>query len=254
MPARILIVDDEPHIRTVMRLTLEASGHTAIEAATGEEALELIGGTPRIDVVLLDERMPGIDGLETLERLREHDTDAIVIMVTAFASVELAVEAMKIGAADFLRKPMSPDTLRAAVDNALAKTVTGWPTRPAPAGPAEFRYEVWSMNGFRIRHTADGASPTEHLFAVSRGRDGAPQAVTVEFAPTVVAAATGAAGRSVGEDRVFWRRQGGLALLEHLWTHAAAPATGRLVITGPSTDLLASARRDASGRADVVAP
>jgi len=236
----------------VMRLTLETSGHTVIEAATGEEALELMGGTKRIDVVLLDERMPGIDGLETLKRLRDHDTDVVVIMVTAFASVELAVDAMKIGAIDFLRKPMSPDTLRAAVGNALAKATSGWPTLPAPAGPAEFRYEVWSMNGFRVRHTAEGASPTEHVFAVSRGLDGPPQEVTVQFAQPVVEAATAAAGRSLGVDGTFWSRQGGLALVQHLWTHAEAPETGRLVVSAVSKDVLA-ATRDASGRAGTPA-
>lgn len=119
---RILIVDDEPHIRTVMRLTFEGHGYGVGEAGSGEEALDLFTGGQRWDAVLLDERMPGMDGLETLKHLREQDPKAVVIMVTAFASIELAVEAMKLGATDFMRKPMTPDTLRAAVDGALRKS------------------------------------------------------------------------------------------------------------------------------------
>ena len=161
MPLRILIVDDEPHIRKVMRLTLESHEHEVGEAGTGEEALEMIGAT-KWDIVLLDERMPGIDGLETLRRIRTRDSDAVVIMVTAFASIELAVDAMKLGAIDFVRKPMSPETLRAAVDNALAKAWGGWPARAStPAVAGEHRVDLWSMNGFRIRHVADGAAATD---------------------------------------------------------------------------------------------
>ena len=72
------------------------------------------------DAVLLDQKMPGIDGLQTLKRLKERRAGGCVIMVTAFASIELAVDAMKLGATDFLRKPMTPETLRAAVAAALA--------------------------------------------------------------------------------------------------------------------------------------
>ena len=170
MPVRLLIVDDEPHIRKVMRLALETSDYEVTEAATGEEALDLMTAPAKWDVVLLDERLPGIDGLETLKQLRAHDADAIVIMVTAFASIELAVEAMKLGATDFIRKPMSPDTLRGAVEAALAKARGEWrPEASTPADPAKERpFEVWVTNGFRLVHRADGASAAEQRFAVIR--------------------------------------------------------------------------------------
>lgn len=249
MPVRILIVDDEPHIRTVMRLTLEASGYEVSEASSGEEALELMGAAGTWAVVLLDERMPGIDGLETLRQLRVRDPDVAVVMVTAFASIELAVDAMKIGATDFLRKPMSPETLRIAVDAALAKASGGWPsTTSTPASSGEYRFEVWSMNGFRVRHAADGASATEHAFEVSRGRDGAARAVTVQFAPSVVDAGSAAAGRRLEDDREFWLRQGGLALTRYVWTHAEVPLDGRLAVAEVSRDVLKAAREDASSR------
>ncbi len=65
--------------------------------------------------MLLDQRLPGIDGLETLRRLRQRDPGVCVVMITAFASIELAVEAMKLGATDFLRKPVAPEALRGAL-------------------------------------------------------------------------------------------------------------------------------------------
>ncbi len=243
MPVRILVVDDEPHIRKVIRLTLESPEHEVGEAGSGEEALEMIGVT-KWDIVLLDERMPGIDGLETLRRLRARESDVVVIMVTAFASIELAVDAMKLGAIDFVRKPMSPETLRAAVDTALAKAWGGWPSRPSPpadAGP--HRLELWSMNGFRVRHVADGAAAGGNIFEVSRGRTGPAREVAVQVARTVLDAASAEAGRSLDGDRAFWSRVGGLAVLRHLWTHAETPPDDRLVIGDVSRDVLTAARQ-----------
>src|SRR5262245_23296630 len=117
---RVLIIDDEPHIRHMMRLTLEVSGYEVDEAGSGEEGIAKLGDGPAHDVIVLDQKMPGIDGLETLRRIKAMAADARVLMVTAFASVELAVDAMKLGATDFLRKPMTPEMLRGAVAAALA--------------------------------------------------------------------------------------------------------------------------------------
>ena len=75
--------------------------------------------------------MPGLDGLETLQRIKEHTPDACVLMVTAFASIELAVDAMRLGATDFLRKPMTPEMLRSAVAAAIASKVSRRPLRRA---------------------------------------------------------------------------------------------------------------------------
>ena len=81
------------------------------------------------DVVLLDQRLPGMEGTEVLRRLKVLLPAAPVIMMTAYASVELAVEAMKLGATDFVRKPMTPEILRNAIDGSL-----GQATRPASRG------------------------------------------------------------------------------------------------------------------------
>src|SRR6185369_16474098 len=124
MSKRILIIDDEENIRRVTRLTLEAAGYEVGEAANGQQGLDLYVDGSSWDVVLLDQRMPGMDGLEVLRRLNQRDTKAQVIMVTAYASIELAVDAMKIGATDFVRKPMTPEILRNAVAAVLAKSQT----------------------------------------------------------------------------------------------------------------------------------
>jgi len=258
---RVLIVDDEPHIRTVMRLTLEGHGYDVGEASSGEEALDLFTSGQPWDVVLLDERMSGMDGLETLEHLREHDPAAVVIMVTAFASIELAVDAMKLGATDFMRKPMTPDTLRAAVHGALLKTRGEQPPpelgAPTSTSAPESRppdatdraagttrpYEVWMFNGLRLRHAPSSDAATVQRFVVRRGDAEQGQAVVVEFTEEVAAAAAIEANRPLNDDSAFWIRQAALALGQYVWNHAEGPAGGRLLVTKMSHDLANAARQ-----------
>ena len=155
---RVLVVDDEEHLRRVMRLTLEAEGYEVAEAADGEEALRLFGDGSSLDATLLDQKMPGLDGLETLRRMKERRADACVIMVTAYATIELAVDAMKLGATDFVRKPMTPETLRHAVAAALSKRgtaaaagITPIGRAPAAVSPPLSPPEIWTTNGFFFR-------------------------------------------------------------------------------------------------------
>src|SRR6185436_19436547 len=126
---KLLIIDDEPHIRQMMRLTLEAAGYQVDEAADGQAGLDRYRDGGDYDAVVLDQKMPGLDGLETLQRLKERTPEACVLMVTAFASIELAVDAMRLGATDFLRKPMTPETLRGAVAAALDSKASRRPLR-----------------------------------------------------------------------------------------------------------------------------
>ncbi len=145
---KVLVVDDEAHVRRMMALTLEGAGYEVAEAASGEDAVVRYGDGSEWAAVVLDQKMSGIDGLETLRRIRERRPDARVLFVTAFASIELAVDAMRAGATDFLRKPMTPETLRGAVAAALDAR-----SRPAAASPAageKPRIETLTLNGFRI--------------------------------------------------------------------------------------------------------
>jgi two-component system response regulator HydG len=121
MGERVLIIDDEENIRQMIRLTLEAAGYEVGEAGDGIETFAILGGDPAWNVVLLDQRLPLMEGTEVLRRINVLAPSARVVMMTAFASVELAVEAMKLGATDFLRKPMTPEVLRNCIAAALKK-------------------------------------------------------------------------------------------------------------------------------------
>ena len=101
---RILIVDDEDEFASLLSERLSARGLRVETADTGPAAIEKVKGG-HFDVVVLDMVMPGMDGIETLQRLREHEPDVQVILLTGHATVEKGVNAMKLGAADFLEKP-----------------------------------------------------------------------------------------------------------------------------------------------------
>src|SRR6266496_1267441 len=147
MSKRILIIDDEENIRRVMRLSLQAAGYEVGEAGDGERGLKAFGDGSGWDAVLLDQRMPGMDGLETLRQINERDATARVIMATAYASIELAVDAMKLGATDFVRKPMTPEILRNAVSAALSKSEDQpQPTKSSRPG----MIDTVTMNGFHV--------------------------------------------------------------------------------------------------------
>ena len=117
MKQRILIVEDEDKLRRVMELQLTGEGYAVEQARTAEEALPLLD---RVDLILTDLRLPGMGGLELLQLIRRQNSHAPVIVMTAYGTVENAVQAMKSGAADFLLKPfVSLDHLVTVVRKAL---------------------------------------------------------------------------------------------------------------------------------------
>jgi two-component system, NtrC family, nitrogen regulation response regulator NtrX len=118
--AEILVVDDEPGIRQALRQMLEYEGYGVRTARDGPEGLNAYRERAA-DLVLLDIKMAPMDGLEVLERLREEDPDAIVVMVSGHGNVETAVEALKRGAFDFLEKPPDRDVVLRRIANALAE-------------------------------------------------------------------------------------------------------------------------------------
>ena len=117
MPHTVLVIDDEPAHRLMVRVVLGDAGFRVLEADNGATGLNILR-TKSVDVVLLDMRMPGMSGLEVLQRLREGGTFPPVIMLTAFGNVGSAVEAMKTGAFDYLSKPADNDELLAVVQKA----------------------------------------------------------------------------------------------------------------------------------------
>ncbi|MGE0362842.1 MAG: sigma-54-dependent transcriptional regulator [Vicinamibacterales bacterium] len=116
-PATILVVDDEQLIRWTLRERLSAAGYDVIEAGTGAEALAAFGDA--VDLVLLDFKLPDTDGLAVLRQLKEQQPTVPVILLTAFASIQTAVEAIKQGAYDYAKKPFEFEALLLSIGKAL---------------------------------------------------------------------------------------------------------------------------------------
>lgn len=114
----ILIVDDEKNIRLTMSKALESLNVEISTAVSGEEALKKIK-EKNFGLVLLDLRLPGMDGMAVLSKIREVRPDIKVIIITAYGSVDSAVEAMKLGAVDFIQKPFSPKEIRELVSKVV---------------------------------------------------------------------------------------------------------------------------------------
>jgi two-component system response regulator HydG len=108
--SRILVIDDDQGVRDSMSRMLRGAGYTVETAATGEEGVAMARGNT-YDVILSDMRMPGISGLDVLRKLRDQRVDAAFIVMTGFGTVDSAVEAMKLGAVDFVQKPFFRDEL-----------------------------------------------------------------------------------------------------------------------------------------------
>jgi DNA-binding NtrC family response regulator len=116
MKQRVLIVEDEEKLRRVVQLQLQSAGFDVDQAGSAEDALR---SADRADLVITDLKLPGMDGLQLISSLRSQNSRTPVIVITAFGSVETAVEAMKSGAADFVTKPFSLDHLLTVVQKAL---------------------------------------------------------------------------------------------------------------------------------------
>jgi DNA-binding response OmpR family regulator len=117
---QILIIDDEANIRKILSRTLSRAGWSPETAASGTEAIDMISRS-RYDLVLLDLYMEPIDGMKVLEKIRERDPDTVVIILTAHGSLESAVEALRLGAYDYLFKPATPKALQLRVADGLRR-------------------------------------------------------------------------------------------------------------------------------------
>ena len=118
--AKVLVVDDEESICNLLERVLARAGHSVLSAANGQEAMDRVP-QENIDIVLLDMKMPGMSGMEVLQQLATRWPDICVIMVTAIADVQTAVEAMKWGAYDYITKPFNQDDLIFKIQRALEK-------------------------------------------------------------------------------------------------------------------------------------
>jgi len=181
---RILVVDDEAPVREVLCEYLTSQGYTVDEAANGADALATIRRA-RPDVILLDIRMPGIDGVEVLRRIRTLDDTLTVIMVTANEDVTLARETLKLGAFDYVAKPFDYDYLDRTVSTGLLKS---------GPGPAVVDVDPWR----RLAHAVFRA--TRAMNATARASTGARlEAAALAAAREVAALRAAAAAQHLGE-------------------------------------------------------
>ena len=238
MNERILVIDDEEHIRRMMRLTLETAGYEVGEAKDGAEGLSLYGDGSHWDVVVLDQRMPGMDGLETLRQIKQQDVNARVVMATAYASIELAVDAMKLGATDFVRKPMTPKVLRSAVSAALSKVTGEVDSTPQPP------IQTITMNGFTI--VDDDETPAlddlQRRFIVI-SPEGLRHDVLVQIELEAIEYVERMTGRHLAADNSFWTAQARRLLSDFLWNERGVPPMRRLVLKNLDPDKLPVAAR-----------
>ncbi|KAB0665096.1 sigma-54-dependent Fis family transcriptional regulator [Oryzomonas japonica] len=121
MKPKILIIDDDTSLRRVLEYNLQEAGYQVVAATSGEEGLRLFADEAPA-LVITDMKMPGMDGLQVLKAVKERSPETLVMIITAFGTVDIAVEAMKLGAYDYITKPFNRDELRLTVGKALQFT------------------------------------------------------------------------------------------------------------------------------------
>src|SRR6266540_1281739 len=117
-PPRILVVDDERSMRELLAIVLRREGYEVLLAENGRGAIDLLAREP-VDLLISDIKMPDLSGVDVLRAAKKIDQDILGIMITAFASADTAIEAMRLGAHDYLSKPFDVDELKIKVRNAL---------------------------------------------------------------------------------------------------------------------------------------
>ncbi len=126
---RVLVVDDEPSVRTVVRMTLEKAGYDVLEAEDGQRAIEAINtGENRLvlDTVICDIRMPKINGIQAIDYFQREYPHVPLIVLTAYPNTGMAVSFMGHGVVDYLVKPVEAEKLRAAVAKAMERRQVAW--------------------------------------------------------------------------------------------------------------------------------
>ncbi len=187
---RLLIVDDEPGIREGMRRSLheyeliveeveETFCLTLDTAASGEEALEKLALSP-CDLILLDNKLPGIQGLDLLMRLQEEFPETVVVMVTAYASIEAAVSATKRGAFDFIAKPFTPKELRETVDKAIRHFVLKRHAQKLTQEKRRARFDLISVVSHELKAPLSALEGTLYLLEEPERLDAKAYAHSVE--------------------------------------------------------------------------
>jgi DNA-binding NtrC family response regulator len=253
--ARVLIVDDEPHMRWVLTEALTKAGHTPQGAESGPEALALLAHTP-VELVLLDLKLKGMDGLAALRAIHERWPDIVVIMLTAYGTLATAVEALQSGAADYLRKPFDVEELtfklaRALERQQLRRTVAQYRDQrsPMPTGthPVWRRAVEAAIQGLDVQLVGEPGSGRATIARYAHAAGSRREAPLVERdLATLPPERQGELLKGVGRQEGFWAQGGGgvvllrhtealsaegAAALQRLRAHRAQTGVGPLLIT-----------------------
>lgn len=158
MSKKILVVDDEPNVRLSYRAALEIEGYAITEAHCGAKALDDLAAGP-FDLAILDMRMPEMDGLDLLGEMRNRGYTTPCVIITAHGDVPHAVRAMKLGAIDFLKKPITPEALR----NVVADVVSRHGTGDTPPVPPRDDFDSHIVTAQRLLNLRDFGRAQKHL-------------------------------------------------------------------------------------------
>jgi DNA-binding response OmpR family regulator len=239
LSARILVIDDETNIRLMMRLALEHVGYSVEPASDGQEGLQKFGDGTGWDLVLLDHRMPGMTGTEVQHEILKRHAATRIIMVTAFGTISLALEAIQAGASDFLRKPFTAETLRQAVKAALEKPAQK--LKAVPVGLAMREFTRTTINGFSFNMfeevERENSYDVECIFEVSRGSETPSQCKVVLPVYVQELALAHADTESMPGGKRFWQAMCEEALANFLWQHAEMPPNNTLLIDDLTSSL-----------------
>lgn len=223
----------------MIRLALTHAGHKVETASDGAEGLQRFDAGKDWDLVLLDQRMPGMPGSEVQKEILKRAPDTRLILITAFGTIDLALEAIQAGASDFLRKPFTAETLRSAVKSALDRPSPKNGDKPVGVVCREFTRT--SINGFSFEiedQTVDSRDgDLTCSFDVHRADCPAipVKVVLPAYVMELVKAYTDS--EHVPGGKRFWTAMCEEALANHLWQNAEAPEEGVLRIEDLSTSL-----------------
>jgi len=239
LSSRILVIDDETNIRTHVRLALKHAGYEVDVACDGNEGLVKYNDGRSWDLVLLDQRMPGMAGIDVQKEIFRRNPGARLILITAFGTIDLALEAIQSGASDFLRKPFTIDTLKLSVESALQRPVQQ--LTAVPVGMVCREFTRTTFNGFSFELQTETID--EHIgdmtchFGVHRATEPTLDVTVVlpAFVMELVKAYTDS--EHVPGGHRFWVAMCEECLANYLWQNAAVPEDGFLRIDDLSSSI-----------------
>jgi CheY-like chemotaxis protein len=209
----------------MIRLTLQHAGYEVEVASDGQEGLLKYADGSAWDLVLLDQRMPGMPGIEVQKEIYRRNSQARLILITAFGTIDLALEAIQSGASDFLRKPFTTETLKLSVESALCRCVKQLGAVPVGMVCKEFTRTTFNGFSFELEsdHVDDHIGDVTCIFSVHRSME-TPTNVKVilpAFVMELVKAHTDS--EYVPGGHRFWVAMCEETLANYLWQNAAPP-------------------------------